>query len=186
MPPTQRPCGHCGVAMHLRTQRDRERRRYCSRRCRQLARYVRGELTASLQAATDAARTTTKPRLPKGLVRCVHCDTEYRPRSARQKWCRTCVPDQQARARMRRYGLSQPQYDAMVIAQHGGCRLCGEAVTLYVDHDHACCPGEQTCGQCIRGLLCSKCNVKLAVLEQDPAWLAAAVRYLGGNHAVQK
>lgn len=29
---------------------------------------------------------------------------------------------------------------------------------LNVDHDHRCCPGERSCGQCVRGLLCRTHN----------------------------
>jgi len=41
-----------------------------------------------------------------------------------------------------------------------GCHnaACQEAEWLQVDHDHSCCPGETSCGKCVRGLLCSKCN----------------------------
>lgn len=28
-----------------------------------------------------------------------------------------------------------------------------------VDHDHDCCPGGWSCGRCVRGLICSECNV---------------------------
>jgi hypothetical protein len=27
-----------------------------------------------------------------------------------------------------------------------------------VDHDHRHCPGTEGCRQCVRGLLCGKCN----------------------------
>lgn len=59
------------------------------------------------------------------------------------------------------YGLTPEQYDAMVIAQGGVCAACGEDPTprgLVVDHDHACCPGDRSCGRCVRQLLCHHCN----------------------------
>lgn len=35
----------------------------------------------------------------------------------------------------------------------------------HVDHDHECCPGDASCGECIRGALCSRCNVFLGLIE---------------------
>ena len=35
-----------------------------------------------------------------------------------------------------------------------------------IDHDHRCCPGSESCGKCIRGILCSSCNTGLAGTER--------------------
>ncbi len=34
-----------------------------------------------------------------------------------------------------------------------------------IDHDHACCPGQSSCGKCIRGVLCVRCNTFIAHFE---------------------
>jgi len=34
-----------------------------------------------------------------------------------------------------------------------------------IDHDHTCCHGGTSCGQCIRGILCSSCNMSLGHVE---------------------
>lgn len=84
----------------------------------------------------------------------------------------------------RYYGISLDQYAAMVAAQNGGCAICGRTADdggrfLCVDHDHRCCPAKKrSCGQCIRGLLCSNCNRALGWLNDDPDLVEKAARYL--------
>lgn len=81
----------------------------------------------------------------------------------------------------RYYKMSVEQYDEMLVSQGGVCALCGRPPTssrrLAVDHDHACCPGKETCGGCVRGLLCGNCNKCLGVLENDE-WTTLAHDYL--------
>jgi hypothetical protein len=36
---------------------------------------------------------------------------------------------------------------------------------VHVDHDHRCCPGERSCGQCVRGLAHHACNRRLGPIE---------------------
>lgn len=71
--------------------------------------------------------------------------------------------------RIRAYKMSPARYRALLRAQGGVCAVCGGdngGHTLHVDHDHACCPGEMTCGQCVRGLLCFNCNGRLGTVEE--------------------
>jgi hypothetical protein len=69
-----------------------------------------------------------------------------------------------------RYGLSLGEYHEKVSKQGGRCAICRqEAKPLVVDHDHA--TGK------IRALLCHKCNRLLGVVNDDPAWLRAALEY---------
>lgn len=49
----------------------------------------------------------------------------------------------------------------------------------HIDHDHACCGySKKQCGQCIRGLLCSPCNLALGNMEDDLDRLSSAIAYL--------
>lgn len=84
------------------------------------------------------------------------------------------------RQTLRQYGLTLEDYEALFAAQNGKCGICGEQeARLDVDHDHSCCPGKKSCGQCIRGLLCLGCNSKLGFVEKHmegiEAWLARSV-----------
>ena len=36
------------------------------------------------------------------------------------------------------------------------------------DHDHSCCPTNNTCGKCLRGTLCTSCNLLLGVYRDKP------------------
>lgn len=73
--------------------------------------------------------------------------------------------------------------------QGGVCAICGNKCTsgrtLSVDHDHSCCPGSASCGKCIRGLLCTRCNMGLGYFLDDANRLRAAVSYLSGSDSVE-
>jgi len=66
--------------------------------------------------------------------------------------------------------------------QGGRCAICGsvnpDGRRLAVDHDHACCPGKRSCGGCVRGLLCDRCNRGMGFFGDDPALLESAAEYL--------
>jgi hypothetical protein len=82
----------------------------------------------------------------------------------------------------RLYNVSPERYRAMRQQQDGRCAICRElppdGVALQVDHDHACCPGEASCGACVRGLLCGGCNRLLSNARDNVAILRAAIVYL--------
>ncbi|MFG3338160.1 endonuclease domain-containing protein [Streptomyces tendae] len=65
----------------------------------------------------------------------------------------------------RMYGLPRESFAALLALQGGGCAICGAVEAGYgrrwhIDHDHDCCPGERSCGQCVRGILCLTCNAR--------------------------
>ena len=174
----------CGARIRLRNTRDIERKLYCSRRCRQLARYERGELDESLSRAIAASLTVDKRPIRTRF--CEHCGRNYLPTSSRQQWCQICCPDSLSRIRLRRYGLSQPQYLELWQKQGGLCAVCRSRPPAVIDHDHTCCDGVETCGNCVRGLLCVRCNLLLGAVADDRNLLSNAAKYLEASSALQK
>lgn len=75
---------------------------------------------------------------------------------------------------LRTYGITLEQYDEMLEAQGGVCRICGgtnpEGKRLHVDHGHD--------SGLVRGLLCNGCNTGLGLFKENVASLAAAIVYL--------
>ena len=83
----------------------------------------------------------------------------------------------------KRYGMSEGQHEAMLAEQGNACKACGSTDpkgrgVWHVDHDHSCCPGRDTCGKCVRGILCNDCNTALGLVEDDPGRLRKLIEYL--------
>ena len=112
---------------------------------------------------------------------CVECAAE-RCVEWQTKNKRKYLDSQNEARRVRLFGLDRAKYDAMLAAQGGGCAICGgpnrDGRFLAVDHDHRCCPGERTCGKCVRGLLCDSCNHAIGKFKDDPELLLRASKYL--------
>lgn len=82
-----------------------------------------------------------------------------------------------------RYGITLDEKVEMLAAQGGVCAVCGTNESgkrdWCVDHDHACCPqSARSCGKCIRGIICARCNFALGQMDDDVAKLQAAIDYL--------
>lgn len=83
----------------------------------------------------------------------------------------------------RKFGLTLTDWEALLASQGGVCAGCGTDTpggrgSFHVDHDRACCPGKTSCGKCIRGLLCSACNVGVGLLGDDPERLRRLADYI--------
>lgn len=73
------------------------------------------------------------------------------------------------------YGLSETDYEALLVAQGGVCALCKQppvAKRLAVDHDHSTLRR--------RALLCGSCNTALGAFHDNPALLRQAADYVEG------
>lgn len=89
------------------------------------------------------------------------------------------------------YGLTKERYDVIFESQGRSCGICDrtEPTGRYgfvIDHDHDCCPGNKSCGDCVRGILCSMCNHGLGNFEDDPQRILSAADYLSGKVAIKK
>lgn len=82
--------------------------------------------------------------------------------------------------RLNFFKLSPDDFQRKIAEQENRCALCGDIFirTPHVDHDHSCCSGSRTCGNCIRGLLCHSCNTGLGNFRDNPILLQKAIEYL--------
>lgn len=125
-----------------------------------------------------------------GHKRCTACETwfpesNFSRRKASQgdglsARCKPCVFWAFIRST---YGLTQVDYRGLIFDQGGACPICLKELTLFsqdthVDHDHSCCPGAKSCGSCVRGILCSNCNVGLGNFQDNPITIFRAIEYL--------
>ncbi len=77
--------------------------------------------------------------------------------------------------RLKKYGLTEAAYNAMLAEQGGVCGICRRArlqagYKLAVDHCH-------TTGK-VRGILCTNCNTAIGKMRESPTLLRAAADYL--------
>jgi len=78
------------------------------------------------------------------------------------------------RAKERRYGITQEQFDQMIINQNNKCKICsiefkGTKFT-HIDHCHD--------SNIVRGLLCNNCNLALGQFNDNTDILDNAIKYL--------
>ena len=81
--------------------------------------------------------------------------------------------------RMKRYGISNAEYDEMYSTQDGKCAICGRhqselSQRLCIDHCHET--------GFVRGLLCKKCNSAIGLFSDNLKLLQNAIKYLEVNH----
>ena len=109
-------------------------------------------------------REANREHVRVGSLRSYH-ENKIRSRETRARW-RARNPDKIRNSRLiRKFGITLKDYYCLLEAQNGVCAICGRKdyrkggveVFLAVDHDHV--SGK------IRGLLCLRCNLDLALIE---------------------
>lgn len=140
------------------------RRRVCSDACQQRLSHHHGDRPRTFECKGCKGQFSISERETTGKLR--RSDTQ---------WCTSCL-DESVRHRLYRYSVTPEQYAAAIIA---GCEICGSTDRkLHIDHDHNCCPGDYTCGKCVRGFLCGPCNRAIGMLQDSPDHCVAAAAYI--------
>jgi hypothetical protein len=86
--------------------------------------------------------------------------------------------------RQRVYKLTPEQYRHLLEEQEHKCKVCRKLFTEQkmdipcIDHNHLCCSGKESCGKCVRGVICYRCNVVLGFVNDAPEVLKQAIQYL--------
>jgi Recombination endonuclease VII len=108
---------------------------------------------------------------------------DNRPRKTTRRRGKRLADDPAVRARwnrvnkLNRLGITEEQYQDLLEAQGRACAMCREPfgdtrdTFPQIDHDHNCCEPDpsgraRSCGECIRGLLCFRCNTALGYIEK--------------------
>lgn len=129
----------------------------CGRRCEECAKKER-----------ERAVVRGFARVARG--QCRRCKTPAEPGKT---LCRKHLNEMRESCLLRKYGMSQSDYDKMSEQQNGACAICDlppkGVYPLAVDHCH-------TTGK-VRSLLCVECNTRLGILE-DKSWMKLARAYL--------
>jgi hypothetical protein len=119
----------------------------------------------------------------RGEELCAPCLAARKAYEHRLRHSETGKPVRHKHSLKYRHGLSWEAYEELLATQGGKCALCGKSEPggsgrWHVDHDHICCAGKRSCGKCIRGLLCAKCNGALGLLGDTAASVRNALVYL--------
>jgi hypothetical protein len=80
---------------------------------------------------------------------------------------------------------------SLEVAANPTCEICGDDLTRMlpdakrrlrpvhaVDHDHECCPAGRSCGKCVRGVICRRCNIAIGYLRDDSEFARRCAIYL--------
>jgi hypothetical protein len=131
---------------------------------------------------------STKIRNDQGKKQCVGCEEWFSESYFRYHHltadrldvrCKECDTFMRIK---RMYKISKTDIEQFLKKQKG-CAICHKSENLFpiwwaVDHDHKCCSGIESCGNCIRGILCSNCNRGLGQFKDSEKILINAIGYI--------
>ena len=138
------------------------------------ARHSLSDVDVDARTATCSVCGPTRVRIRKTRktheCMTVRRRTKTNPIQSRRSWLK------------RKYGLTPEKYDDILLSQNSACAIChtkdSGSRAWHVDHDHSCCPGRNSCGKCVRGLLCNLCNTGLGYFRDNPKSMERAIAYL--------
>ena len=98
----------------------------------------------------------------------------------RNPYCKECHSYLGHVRNVKKYGITPDEYLTLLKEQQYKCYICKKKTEkrLSVDHNNACCAGEKSCGNCIRGLLCFECNIALGMVKDNVDTLQSMIDYL--------
>lgn len=87
-----------------------------------------------------------------------------------------------------RYNIDEVEYNRILELQGERCALCEATDKLHVDHDHSCCPGDRSCGECIRAIICARHNMILGLVRDNADEFEGLAQYLdrGPDKTIRK
>lgn len=167
-----RVCPTCGSGFHMGV--NGAGTKYCSSVC-MLRRNNGTDAGAQPYTCAWCGATARRSQTVRAIwpYICLDCINPIRHLVDRLKNHR--VPHEMARRLLADPGCDVCGRDIVVRATNDGRYIAG----LTVDHDHRCCPGSHSCGQCVRGFLCPACNSAAGLLRDDSQIAAAMAAYLG-------
>jgi len=82
---------------------------------------------------------------------------------------------------LRDYGLTQEEYDRMLISQNNKCVLCDSIFAAYgtenYTKEHACLDHDHKTNK-VRELLCFRCNTALGMVKENTLTLDRMIKYI--------
>lgn len=115
--------------------------------------------------AKDLCRMHYARKISTGIIERepTHIDKVYVYKNGKYKY-----KDYRTNHLLNRYKMTMEEFDKM---SANGCWICGGQNIgirrLHVDHDHKCCGPDISCGKCVRGILCNRCNISVGKYEKN-------------------
>lgn len=80
----------------------------------------------------------------------------------------------------RRHGYKRHNIESLeiFITESKKCPICNINNQEVIDHNHACCQSSHSCGKCVRGYICRRCNTALGFVADDVNLLENLIKYL--------
>lgn len=132
--------------------------------CKAVREVTRGQERIAVRRCWKCRAPVPEAARKPGKTVCDNCRTDRRTERQAYERKRT----------LRKYGLTQEQYDQLLASQDGRCPGCGTdepgAKGWCIDHCHK--------GGHVRALMCFRCNLVVGQAGEDPAILRALADWL--------
>lgn len=167
----------------------RKNKTFCGEECRSLyiSSLVEKKCTKCFEIKSISEFSKAPETYDRLSSRCKACVREawetwyYKDDSARlenarlnrKRYAEIDVSDKLHKKKLSKYGLTQIEYEKLVLRSGGLCEICKKRPFEVIDHCH-------TSGK-VRGLLCSMCNRSLGGFKDDVDVLKNAIKYVTVN-----